>query len=105
MDDLVLDITAFKANHPGGRFVLTHNIGRDISKFFYGGYSLEGNLGRKPAEGFAHSYFAKLIVNEIAIARYHAGKEPVDRVPCRIVEELTANVNSTTKTVVFESLD
>jgi cytochrome b involved in lipid metabolism len=31
-------------NHPGGKFVIEHNIGRDVSKFFYGGYSLDGNL-------------------------------------------------------------
>ena len=49
LDDLVLDMEEFIDQHPGGRFVLTHNIGRDISKFFYGGYSLEDNLGSSPA--------------------------------------------------------
>jgi len=24
--------------HPGGKFLITRNFGRDISKFFYGGY-------------------------------------------------------------------
>ena len=38
LDDLVLDVTEFKAKHPGGKFVVEHNIGRDVSKFFYGGY-------------------------------------------------------------------
>ena len=32
-------------NHPGGKFVIEHNIGRDISKFFFGGYSLEYSSG------------------------------------------------------------
>ena len=41
LDDLVLDISKYKFYHPGGLFVLEHNIGRDISKFFYGGYQLE----------------------------------------------------------------
>lgn len=49
LDELVLDIESFVKHHPGGRFVLNHNIGRDISKFFHGGYSLEGNLGSAPA--------------------------------------------------------
>jgi len=50
LDDMVLDISNFHAFHPGGKFVLTHNKGRDISKFFYGGYSLDGNIGQsKPA--------------------------------------------------------
>jgi cytochrome b involved in lipid metabolism len=41
LDDLVLDIGRFMGEHPGGLFALEHNVGRDISKFFYGGYSLE----------------------------------------------------------------
>ena len=45
LDELVLDVASFISHHPGGQFVLKHNIGRDISKFFHGGYSLEGNLG------------------------------------------------------------
>jgi cytochrome b involved in lipid metabolism len=38
---MVLDIETYMAEHPGGKFSIEHNIGRDISKFFYGGYSLE----------------------------------------------------------------
>ena len=45
LDDLVLDISKYKFYHPGGMFVLQHNIGRDISKFFYGGYQLENYTG------------------------------------------------------------
>lgn len=41
LDDMVVDISGFLLTHPGGRFALQHNIGRDISKFFYGGYTLE----------------------------------------------------------------
>lgn len=41
LDDLILDVSAFKSGHPGGRFLIEHNIGRDVSKFFYGGYTLE----------------------------------------------------------------
>ena len=43
-DEYVLNIEKFIDYHPGGSFVLKHNIGRDIGKFFYGGYSLDGNL-------------------------------------------------------------
>ena len=38
LDDLVLDLTDYIPNHPGGAFLLQQNIGRDVSKFFYGGY-------------------------------------------------------------------
>ena len=43
LNEFVLDVTDFVASHPGGRFVIETNVGRDISKFFYGGYCLEGN--------------------------------------------------------------
>jgi cytochrome b involved in lipid metabolism len=48
LDDLVIDVKDFQFQHPGGKFVIQQNIGRDISKFFYGGYSMEDNLGPKP---------------------------------------------------------
>jgi cytochrome b involved in lipid metabolism len=44
LDDLVLDVADYMEEHPGGTFLLEHTIGSDISKFFYGGYSLDGNL-------------------------------------------------------------
>jgi cytochrome b involved in lipid metabolism len=44
LDDLVLDVADYMEEHPGGTFLLEHTIGTDISKFFYGGYSLDGNL-------------------------------------------------------------
>ena len=70
LDELVLDVDKFIDHHPGGRFVLTHNIGRDISKFFHGGYSLEDNMNGPPARGYKHSTYARMIVNELAVAVY-----------------------------------
>lgn len=55
LDEHVLDVEPFLSFHPGGRFVLQHNIGQDVSKFFHGGYSLEGNSGPRPASGHKHS--------------------------------------------------
>ena len=49
LDNLVLNVGEFMNQHPGGRFLIRHNIGHDISKYFYGGYCLEGNQGSKPA--------------------------------------------------------
>jgi len=34
LDDLVLDVSLFKNEHPGGLFLFEHHIGMDISKFF-----------------------------------------------------------------------
>lgn len=39
-DNLVLDLQGYERNHPGGKFNLTQNYGRDVSKFFFGGYNL-----------------------------------------------------------------
>jgi cytochrome b involved in lipid metabolism len=58
LDDLVIDVADYMENHPGGRFLLAHNIGRDVSKFFYGGYSLDGNLINKPKR-HTHSNMAR----------------------------------------------
>jgi cytochrome b involved in lipid metabolism len=41
LDGYILDVSKFLDSHPGGRFSLEHNLGRDISKFFHGGYALE----------------------------------------------------------------
>ena len=64
LDEFVVDVTDFINKHPGGQFALKHNIGRDVSKFFYGGYSLEGNIDRsRPRRGVIHSNLARKIVN------------------------------------------
>lgn len=38
LDNYVIDVADFIEHHPGGQFVLKHNIGRNISKFFHGSY-------------------------------------------------------------------
>lgn len=66
LDDLVLNVSKYKGEHPGGKFAFEQNIGRDISKFFYGGYSLENCSGLRP---HTHSNIARSIVNQIVIGR------------------------------------
>lgn len=66
LDDLVLDVTDYQWTHPGGWFVIGYNIGRDISKFFYGGYSLETSHGLKP---YTHSNIARYVCNTLVIGR------------------------------------
>jgi hypothetical protein len=65
LDDRVLDMSKFPLYHPGGNFVLTHDIGRDISKFFYGGYILENYNRSKP---HTHTNIARIVVNRLSIA-------------------------------------
>ena len=38
---MVIDLSQYLDDHPGGKFSLEHSIGKDISKYFHGGYSLE----------------------------------------------------------------
>ena len=45
-DNLVLELhEEYIHLHPGGKFNLVHNLGRDISKFFFGGYNLVNTPG------------------------------------------------------------
>jgi Cytochrome b5-like Heme/Steroid binding domain len=73
LDDLVLDVESFLTRHPGGQWNISHNIGKDIGKFFYGGYSIDGNeVGNVGKSGVKHSNFARKAVNKLIIARYGA---------------------------------
>ena len=38
LDNLILALHGYQKLHPGGKFLIEKNYGRDISKFFYGGY-------------------------------------------------------------------
>lgn len=67
---MVLDVSEFAEYHPGGRFVLQMLKGRDISKFFYGGYCLENNDKGSLADGHLHSNYAKAICDTLCIATY-----------------------------------
>lgn len=66
LDAYVLDVTYFMDEHPGGRFSLEHNIGRDISKFFHGGYSLENT---NFVANHTHSSDARKIVESLVYAK------------------------------------
>ena len=44
LDDLVLDVSSYINSHPGGKVMFERNLGRDVAKYFYGGYSLAKNF-------------------------------------------------------------
>ena len=69
LDELVLDVTDYMDNHPGSRFVMEHNNGRDVSKYFYGGYSMDGNLIYKGSKSHNHSNIARATVESLTVAR------------------------------------
>lgn len=66
IDNYVLNVTKFLDEHPGGRFSIEHNIGRDISKYFYGGYALENT---KKVDNHTHSSDARRIVNSLIVGK------------------------------------
>lgn len=59
---MIIEVSRFLDEHPGGRFSIEHNIGRDVSKFFYGGYSLENNVSPH-----THSNDARKTVNQLVV--------------------------------------
>lgn len=105
LDEFVLDVSEFISHHPGGRFVLQHCIGRDISKYFYGGYSLDGNSERgMPYPGHMHSNIARIVANDLIIAYYEKDVEKTSTI-CRVMEDKKFNVNSDVATIYLQSVD
>ena len=68
LDDMVLNVEKFMYLHPGGKFVIEQNIGRDVSKFFHGGYSMEPSNKQKP---YRHSNMARVAANQMIIGTLH----------------------------------
>lgn len=102
VDECVLDVEPFIVFHPGSKFALVHNIGMDVSKFFHGGYSLEGNLGGRPAQGHKHSNYARKIVNQLIIAQIDK-QVIVQSTMCKV--KRTNKVNETTAVLELHSID
>lgn len=102
---MVLNVTEYVNQHPGGKFVLKINVGRDISKFFYGGYCLEDNLGPAPARGYNHSNYAKLICDSLVVATYKPDSQTSSQtVTCYVDKSKTHKWNATTATVCFQNV-
>jgi hypothetical protein len=98
LDDLVVDVGEFMDSHPGGKFSLQHNVGQDISKFFYGAYSLESMVAP-----VTHSSLARKMVNRMVVARL------VDNSKTKIMRireiERSANQSGTTKSIIWEDVE
>jgi cytochrome b involved in lipid metabolism len=78
LEDVIVDLAPYFKDHPGGAFVLRHNVGRNISKFFYGSYSLEGNtVPNGPDRRWVHSNYARKIVNKLIVAQLDESMKPV----------------------------
>ena len=67
LDDKALNVQDYMEHHPAGRFLIEHCVGRDMSKFYYGGYSLENYSGNKPKR-YPHGYIPAKIVDDLVVA-------------------------------------
>ena len=63
-DQFILNVGWFEKIHPGGRFTLSKNYGRDISKFYYGGYVLVNGKG---IMAYMHSAPALEVVKSMVV--------------------------------------
>lgn len=64
LDNVILNLAAYEHQHPGGAFLLQQTVGRDISKYFYGGYALDGNMNLEPGQAtlnHAHTNIARKV--------------------------------------------
>lgn len=100
-DNLVLKLSGFDEMHPGGKFNLLRNMGRDISKFFYGGYSLV-NPNNKPGKTFTHS-IASLSTAKGLITGVLQGQEQVEDHEFRVAD--FNKVTDDTSTFIFEEVN
>lgn len=60
----ILDVESFMDEHPGTRFVIAENIGRDIGKYFYGAYSVEADVAPH-----THSTYAATLIEKLTIGK------------------------------------
>lgn len=104
LNEMVIDVTKYIGHHPGGKFLIKINNGRDISKFFYGGYCLDGNLNGNPNEGYVHSNYAKMVCNDLTVGIYERETHPMS-INCFVDKKKTHMWNKTTGTVTFENID
>jgi cytochrome b involved in lipid metabolism len=99
LDALVIDVESFLNHHPGGRFLVDNNIGRDISKFFHGGYSME-NVDR--VHCYDHTNDARVMCLKLAVGRLRNPYEE-RKVFKQVGVDRYANMNKTTATYKWAS--
>ena len=70
LDNFVLNLKSYYRVHPGGRFVLEKNYGRDIAKFFYGGYQLVNPKDPNHQNFHNHGAIATKICESMVLATF-----------------------------------
>ena len=93
---MVLDIGDYIKSHPGGAFAMSANIGRDVSKYFYGGYSLE-NIN--PVKPHKHSNAARRLIDKYSIG-YLERKAPIQMMKIKYAKK--ANETGSSQSIIFK---
>lgn len=89
IDNLILDQGSYSNVHPGGKFSIRHTVGRDISKYFYGGFSLlNPEIGRPP---YQHSLKALSIAESMVVAVVKGQETFATKIVTRIVKKVKNN--------------
>ena len=101
IDNLVLDYGSFHMVHPGGKFALQRTVGRDISKYFYGGFHILSEKGSQPPH--LHSLKAFGIAKRMVVARIKGQDETCEVTVARIAKKIKNNAN--TFTFCFETIN
>ena len=98
---MVLDISTYAFAHPGGAFLLEHNVGRDVSKYFYGAYGFDGNKNdpQNSNNCWVHSNIARKIANKHAIGAFVRNNTSKD-IFC-INHPKIVNINRNVKAIPF----
>jgi len=103
LDNLVLNLESYIHQHPGGAFLMEQTVGRDISKFFYGAYTLDGNTnspsGKNPALTVHSNVARKISLRHIVAVIWDAD---VDCHKLIVDHTQTQEVNSFTKSFVLK---
>ena len=100
LDNLILNLNGYERQHPGGKFTLIKNLGRDISKFYYGGYALVQNQGAFGVH--AHSEASKRIVKQMIVG-WTQGQQYVEDISTTV--QVKYSINDATATFVMQSED
>ena len=98
-DNLVLRTDGYERIHPGGKFTIVKNFGRDIAKFYYGNYSLTNDKLSKP---HTHTVQANQILQSMIVGVIYDQHDVVE-IPSKIFAKHTLTDNIATFT--FKTLD
>ena len=68
-NNFIVDVESFMDEHPGTRFVISQNIGREIGKYFYGAYSMEEDVSPHIHSSYAAELIKRLTIGKLEISK------------------------------------